>query len=561
MKNNNPTGTEYTYEQAATIFAGMLSEDILTFYNHLCTVPELSQELISKLQDWLLIPGGDQLFNPIDAPKIDKVIHFILETEVQYQDVSDMYSRIKNIKRNRRMYLYRKIREEAGLIGQFSKKGTHMLESEWQALNNPFIREKLYESKEVFLQARLTEISEWYNSPTGYIFQFPYFSTLSFKKQIESFLIDLKCEILSLICEHFYKNIFGFVTKIPDILLESDFNLPVVSWVSSTMNLNYETRSDRVIVYETIAQSEIADTRIVIAEVKMDCSTETKANASILKVQSDYENSALTKTFDTKDFAILTAVFNNIDLKSANGDIPVRMSAKSLLTDIQSNIASPKKRNFVDVLSRLSEIASMCITSNLFDNKGRWISSDRVPFFDLKMRIEDRNDDEQSAIIYQIIDCNSDFEKDMFNLLNQDDFNKMSIELYPALWIKNQWRENIHNVVYSQVYKQIPSQKGKFLFQLIHRERMRVYPESSVDITMKFFRDNLRSNQGLTRFRKEILNELETFKQNAIKERIEKCGEKRHDVMCSSCIWFDKHTLFLYNITCVCQKRGGSYER
>lgn len=516
MENNNQTGTEYTYEQVAGILAGMLSEDILTFYNHLCTIPELSQELISKLQDWLLIPGGDQLFNPIDAPKIDKVIHFILETEVQYQDVSDMYSRIKNIKRNRRMYLYRKIREEAGLIGQFSKKGTHMLENEWQALNNPFIREKLYESKETFLRARLTEINEWYNSPTGYIFQFPYFSTLAFKKQIESFLIDLKCEILSLICEHFYKNVFGFVTKTPDILLGSDFNSPVVSWVSSTMNLNYETRSDRVIVYETIAQSEIADTRIVIAEVKMDCSTEAKANAAILKVQNDYENGVLSKTFDTEDFAILTTVFNNIDLKSANGEAPVCMTANSLLAYIHSDIASPRKRNFVDAISRLNKIASMRITSNSYDNKGRLVSFGKISYFDLIIRIENRKSDNGSVAVYQTTDGSSDFESDIFASLDMDAFSNMSIELYPSIWMKNQWKEKVHDVVYSRAYQQITSQKGKFLFQLIHRERMRVYPESSVDITMKFFRDNLRSNQGLTRFRKEILNELETFKQNAI---------------------------------------------
>lgn len=513
----NQTGSEYTYEQTANILSEMLSDEINEFYNHLCERQDLSQVLIAKLQDWMIVPGGDQVFTLVDAPKINRIIHFLLETEIQDQDISEALSHVRDVKRSRRGYLYRKIKEEAGLIEKTSKNGTNMLEAEWKALNNPLIREKIYKSKEAFIEARLKEVNDWYNSPTWYIFQFPYFSTLSSKKQVENFLIDLQCEVLELIYKNFYKNVFGFVTKTPDMMLGSHSGSPVVSWVSTSMNLNYETRNDRVLVYETISQSATADTRIVVAEVMMDCSTEEKAKAAVLKVQEDYESGALTKTFDTEDFAILTAIYNNMDLKSANGDTPIYLTAKGLMSDVHSDMTSaPRRRLYVDAMTRLNKIASMRIISSTYDNKGKLISVGNVSYFDFRIQIEGRNGDEGYVTVYQTTDGSLVPGTNVFENLDMEEFNKMRIELYPSLWMREQWRENVHDVVYSQTYRRISSQKGKFLFQLIHKERMRIYPESGVDITLKFFRDNLRSNQSASRLKKEIIEELENFKKSKI---------------------------------------------
>lgn len=514
--SQSTSSSEYTFEQTASILSGMLSEDIIDFYNYLCSNNALSQALIAKLKDWVLSPNGNNLFTLVDPPQIKVVIHFILDTEIQDLDISEALTHQRELKKSRRGYLFRKIKSEVGVIEQTSKNGSHMIADEWAALSNPLIRERKYTSKEEFYAARLAEVTDWYNAPVCYLFKFPYFSTISAKKQVEAFLIDLQYEVLELIYKNFYKNVFGFVTKTPDMMLGSNSGAPVVSWASSAMDLKYETKPDRVIVYETVAKGTASDTRIVVAEVLQDCSTEEKANAAVMKVKDDFEKGVLTRTFDTEDFAILTAIYNNMDLKSANGDTPVHISAKSLVSDIHSDIAAPRKRVYVDSLSRLNKIASMHIISSSYDNKGKLLSAGTVSFYDLGIRIEGRDGSDGSVTVYQTTDGNLSPGSSIFANLDMEDFNNMVIDVYPSLWMREQWREGVHDVVYSQSYRQIASQKGKFLFQLIHKERMRIYPETGVDITIKFFRDNLRSNQSTTRLKKEILEELSYFKDNHI---------------------------------------------
>ena len=168
QKLSSNLGIEYTYEQVSTVLLGMISSRIVSFYDSKKRDNDFCSTLLDEIRVWLL---EKEFFFDADVPEIERVIYYILDTELGEPDVSDDVSdaleHTRMLIRSRRQYLYRKIREEMGEI-EISKQGSQFIETEWLAITNPALRNRPDMSREEFFQSRFEECTLWAQDSSNY---------------------------------------------------------------------------------------------------------------------------------------------------------------------------------------------------------------------------------------------------------------------------------------------------------------------------------------------------------------------------------------------------------
>lgn len=257
------------------------------------------------------------------------------------------------------------------------------IETEWAKLNDPYIRssknaEITLGSKEEFFETRKEQIRTWFKNPESYLFEFLYFNTLPAKRRVNSFLQDLSVDVYTLICNDFYRNKFGFMTKSPDLNFGIT-DLPIVNWQSSTPKLQFEAADNRIKVFEVLKEENDSTVRIIVDEVAADCSTEDKKETAILKLEEEYNAGTRVKTLDTKDLAIYSVIFNDMTIESATSDA-LKVTLPDLAGDLYGHDAQLTKKMYSDLLNRLNKLAHMRISSTVQDENGNLLSDSVISF-------------------------------------------------------------------------------------------------------------------------------------------------------------------------------------
>jgi len=501
----------YTVEEASKVICEVVPAKIVDYFNNeLVKDPDSLSELYSIIESWHM-QASRNMFD-IESLSLTTLIHFILDANLVNMNETEVHSNYISTYRNRKNYLFRYLQEEMGdtLI---KPKNPLFMHNEWVIISSPFIKNTLdqitfnnaaiTDSENDFKKKRYENAYKWFKNKSSYLFEFQYFAALSSKKRVDYFMIDLGLSILNIICKDFYRNTFGFITKTPDFRFGLPEEIPVVNWQAQDMTLQYEAKKDSIIVYESLGKPT-NNVKIIVGEVPADCSTEESRIAAINRVAREYEEGKRLKTLDTLDFTIYTAILNNLTFKSLDG---MNISMHDLAYDVFGYKSDIRLNKYEDLLRRLVKLASTTITATVSGPQGTMAAS-LVSFFDLTFTVQTKgslDDASDKTITYStgtesnIIDYNS---------FTQKDYGVMQLEIIPSRHLRDTWTNAIHTNVSSILYKQITSNKGKMLMQILQQERMNIYPNCEVTLNISYFKTKFKLVCRDTRFRNDLDSEL-----------------------------------------------------
>lgn len=435
------------------------------------------------------------------------MIDYVIESVSTEQASLELYKRQK---RNKKDYLYKCVQKE--LDNPCSKKNSYIL-AEWELLNLPQMKGQLEKeparTEEEFCKSRLAEIEEWYRDPSSYLCDFKYFNVLSPKRKMKCFLDDLGVYIYTIICTEFYRNKLGFLTKSPDVTFGMDDGA-IINWQSSAMDLQYEALPDKIIVYELIGNSNsMNQRRLIIDEVSCDCSSPERQKEAIAKLDQEYKTGVRLRTLDPLDFNIILAILNNMTLETATSE-PLILPFKSLCNDVYGKERFDKRKKR-ELLYRMFKLARIKISSNVQDAQtGKYVGGDIISFFDLTYDIRTVASGNNPVLTTIGLTEHAFPDVSKFSI---EDIDSMIFTLVPSLFMKEQWQSGLHSYVSSHMYKQITTQKGKFLLQILQGERIRIYPAVNVKLPLDYFRKKFRFPAGNNgRVKREIVAEIEQLK-------------------------------------------------
>lgn len=493
---------QYSLEQTSKVIADYLGNTIKEYFP--LFINENSLPVHEIIDAWLFDNGMD---NEIT---LDRVIMYILD---QYAAIPEKEAclQVKSLKKNRKDYFYRTIRQETGELKP-TPNNPKFIETEWAKLNDPYIRssknaEITLGSKEEFFETRKEQIRTWFKNPESYLFEFLYFNTLPAKRRVNSFLQDLSVDVYTLICNDFYRNKFGFMTKSPDLNFGIT-DLPIVNWQSSTPKLQFEAADNRIKVFEVLKEENDSTVRIIVDEVAADCSTEDKKETAILKLEEEYNAGTRVKTLDTKDLAIYSVIFNDMTIESATSDA-LKVTLPDLAGDLYGHDAQLTKKMYSDLLNRLNKLAHMRISSTVQDENGNLLSDSVISFFDIVISINSDPDKAGNRKTLKTIKVSENSSLRDFSNLGIHEFINTDITIMPSFYTKDMWKNNVHNQISTHLYKKITSSRGKMVSQLLQEERMRIYPDTHTTISIKYFKDKIRvTSRNNDRIKKEIAAEM-----------------------------------------------------
>lgn len=379
-------------------------------------------------------------------------------------------------------------------------------------------------TEEEFVELRYNEIKEWHKNPSTHLFEFRYFDVLPVKRRISSLFEDISFVIFNIICSDYYRNAYGSLTRSLEMTVsidedDEDVKVPFVKWTSSKMELQYEPKGDRIVIYESIQTNLNYETRLVVGEQMCDCSNQETINEAILKLEEEFSVGTRKRTLDTIDFDILTAVFNNMTFEVATSVHPLDSSLKDLVADIYSNHPSFKEHSkalYVDTLERLFKLATYHISLQKQDASGKLLASSVKSFFDLDIILSENNIETNDKTVTTIQVSNSFLEHD-WNKHSVKEFNEMHLRITPSIYMKEQWTAGVHSAIFSKTYKQIPTSKGRFLLLFLQSERIKHFPECEVRLALSHIKTHIRFSKNTSeRVKKEISQELTYFKSQKI---------------------------------------------
>lgn len=501
----------YSLEQTANIIAEYISDEIKEYFEKTCNENVLSYH--DLLDSWAF---SLNISNTVSLPTL---IMYVLDTCLKNKSEKDAFTQAKLLKKNRKDYFYRTIRQEIGELAP-TPNNPKYIETEWCKLNDPYIRfstETTVDlgSKEEFFASKSERIKAWFKDADSYLFQFEYFYVLPDKRRRDCFIQDLSVDILSLICNEFYRNKFGFMTKSPDINFGME-NLPIVNWQTSLSKLQFQVENNKIVVFEELKTNNNQWVKIIMDEIAADCSSEEKINSAIIKIEAEYNSGVRVRTLDTKDMAIYSAVFNNMTIETATSE-PLDMTLPDLAADVYGNTTQITKRMYADLLQRLTKLAHIRITSSVKDINDNFVSESIISFFDLTLTVNTDSDSSGTESTIKTIRIGDNALSRDFSSLSNHEFINMNIQFMPSYYTKNMWKNNVHDQISTRLYKRISSQKGKLIAQLLQKERMRIYPETEIVLPIKFFRENIRfSSPNNDRIKKELIAEMDLLKEMAI---------------------------------------------
>lgn len=478
----------------------LLPTHLIEIYENNLT--EMKMPLYSNIGDWLCNNG----FSTQLELSLENIILYLLDCIVGSSEQASL-ALYKKQKRNKKDYLMRSVEKE---LKDPSKKNRFIV-AEWDLLNKPQLKMSAplnYSEFEEFKKDRYMQILEWYKDPSSFLSDFLYFSVLAPKRKMLCFLDDLGVTIFTIICTEFYRSRFGYLTKSPDVTFGVQGD-PILNWQSSTMNLSYDSDGSKITVYELLGNDDSMNKHcLIIDEIKCDCSTPEKEKAAIERINEEYASGVRMRTLDAADFSILTAILNNMTLESATSE-PLVISFRELYNDIFSKYE--RRRKYPDFLYRLFKLGKIKISSYIQDAQtGNNIGGDIISFYDMTYEIP-TSQAPKPTLTKTIL---SDRIMPDVSSFSFEEMDTMILTLSLSNFMKEQWQTGLHSYVSSHLYKQINTQHGKLLFQILQGERVRIYPETKIQLTMEYFSRKFRfSVSNTNRLKKDIISEIEQLKQ------------------------------------------------
>lgn len=530
MENNSI----YSIEDVSTILTGSLPEKLCQYYNDYISV---------KCADVL----NDYIFNKYIVPAnlVFQDIRISLQTLISYllwetldnengpmlneREAMDHFAQKK---KNRKKYLHKIVQQEYN--NKITPQNPRHMHNGYLSITSPYCTGKLTNevlsnlTETAFFEQEYKRVESWYKSGEAYVCEYPYFSALSKKKQVEDYLIDLGYFTFSIICNEYFRSRYGIVTRSADISYQAinqhskDETPAIVNWQDSAISaddLCYEPTKDSILVYELIP-SDSGNVRIIVDIIhNVDCSSQSKALEEIDKVKKAYRTGRRISHLDALDHSIITALINNMNFPIATGRENILITFPELAKDVYGSDMTLTLKRSKQLFLRLLKLQKMNISFSERNAEGIPIYGRGIDFFNFEYTVSRNFDSDTTEIIVpstKDIDISGNAEIANVELLTKDHYNNMLLSITPSEYLRSQWLNGIHTMS-TKSYKAIPSQKGKLLYQLLQEERLKIHPANQAKITLMFLKSKIRITTGTeTRFKADIAQELSNLVENHI---------------------------------------------
>jgi len=474
--------------------------------------------LQNHLMNWVKENNSSSLLDAhpdsqnITEPTMLNLIYCELSSLLSQDDEPAALKKIKEAYRNRKKYLFAQIREEMGEL-PIKPQNARFIANEWELLNDPIIRCSVKDTPdtyEEFSKIRFGMIKDWFQNKDSYLIHFYYMEKLSLSRKLSCFVVDLNYNCLSIICSEYYRSKSGFVTGTLDTHLGLK-DVSLFSWQSNALELRYEVADGVMQVYESLELSPNNALKIIVHEQPFD--EQTEPEELFLEIKEDIEKGKQYRALDTFDVSILTAILNNFSVASLQ-DKSVRISLVDLAKDVygDSDIRIGKYERLVKHIIRLgrTRISNVSTTDN-----GLLLGGGNITFFEYKFQIMANSVIKDENVLTTINMASGDSKID-FSKLSTKDYTTMELVFFLSNYMYSLWNNSMHTYISSTLYRQIESSKGRVLMQILQEERLKIYPVLKTFIPLATFKAHLNLSSKLTRFRKELAEELEVLKNSNI---------------------------------------------
>ncbi|MBQ7563131.1 MAG: hypothetical protein IJT16_03975, partial [Lachnospiraceae bacterium] len=226
------------------------------------------------------------------------------------------------------------------------------------------------------------------------------------------------------------------------------------------------------------------------------------------KLAEDFIINKNTKILDSKDLQLLANVCSNITASVLNEDT-LTISLQTLCKQFYRK-KTIRTREYIDTLKRLERLSEYTLKASRHTDSG--FEKMIIHFFDIHYHIPTESGP------------NKNIDEEILEFLKDDTisgfvYSDAVIQFNIGKSIKDSWRENQIQRVYSKLYNQIESQESKakaFLF-ILEGERLRIYPDGELTLPYSFFLNKLRfSSEKLSKIKKEIEKNLDFLKDQKI---------------------------------------------
>lgn len=513
----------------------LLPEKLLQFYNEYISL-KCSEVINDYIFEKYIVPAG-LIFRNIDID-LNILISYLLwdaldnenGLKLNEREAMDYYTQKK---KNRKKYLHKVVRQE--YLGKTTPQNPRHMRNGYMNITSPYCLGQLSNpalsnlTERAFFDREYERVEQWYKSAEAYIYEYPYFSALSIKKQIEDYLVDLGYFTFSIICKDFFRNRYGFATRSADIgytaINDTEDEVPaIVNWQDSVISvddLRYEATKDSILVYELIPSAS-GNVRIIVDIIhNVDCTSQSKKEYEIAKIKEAYRSGRRISHLDTLDHSIITALINNINFSIAAGRENILITFSELAKDVYGTDITLTLKRSKQLFNRLLKLQKMNISFSERNSEGVPIYGRGIDFFNFEYTVAgDFNTGNTQMIaassLTKDIDISGNADISNTDLLVKDHYNNMLLSITPSEYLRGQWLNGIHTMS-TKAYKSIQSQKGKLLYQLLQEERLKIYPINQAKITIMFLKSKIRITSGTeSRFKADIVQELSNLVTNHI---------------------------------------------
>lgn len=469
------------------------------------------------MSQWLFV-NRENLGSPYDELTMETLLCYVIDNKPNDLSEREYLQKLEKKKINAKDYFFSKIKKEYTLyMSGHEEEG--FIKKYYSAANNPYLKQSVpLINKDDIYNNTYSEILDWKRDSASMLFQFKFFSVLPIKKKCEWFLTELSIFAYNTICNDFYNNASGYVTKTPPLIW--DVGGAVVSWASEMPELNVVMDEPGMFsVYESIMKD--ADGCEVIAEIDRiptSAVTPDEIEKEKLKILSEYASGKRSQTFDTTDWRIYTTIFSMMRFGTFSDGV-IHATLPELFSEIYPLFSGRNhlKREYVNLLERLDKISHRTLSSTSLDEFGRAVRQKNITFF---------------TFDYELIGVQgastvlsfSELKKKLdFNAFNIKELECMQITITPSSHMKQQWMEMKYKEVLSSDFKKLEESKDQVVLQILQEFRIKIFPERECLINYQEIETNIRTLKiKTTRLRKEIRNSIERIaKINSIIEAYE----------------------------------------
>ena len=466
---------------------------------------DLRSQIYTEMGEWCT----EKKLRVFDLDLTQLILYTIEMGVTSSTNIDQALSNYLESRRTQKKYRFRLIKEELEIDGHKpTKRNKRLVTAEAEnyfflkQVGSPVIQEN-FNTKEEYIRFRYEYIKKWFENRASYLIDFTYFRSLQVRSQAKDFLIDLACDVLTYIKEEMYGSLEGYLTSLPTNI----FDAPFFGYRQEKVHPITSIQDGQIEVVDEYAyDGNIIQT--VIKSISYDKNKGVDPEVLSEKLVEDFTINKNSKILDSKDLQLLANVCSNITASVLNED-SLTISLQTLCKQFYRK-KTIRTREYIDTLKRSERLSEYTLKASRHTDSG--FEKMIIHFFDIHYHIPTESGPNKN-IDEEIIE----FLKD--ETITGFDYSDAVIQFNIGKSIKDSWRENQIQRVYSKLYNQIESQESKakaFLF-ILEGERLRIYPEGELTLPYSFFLNKLRfSSENLSKIKKEIGKNLDSLKDQHI---------------------------------------------